>query len=546
MFDLFYVIAFFWFIRTSKYVFFWLYLWQLKEYHIGRFLDHFKTQKGQKLILNPLQNFKLLLAVLFILDNVVFVWALFLVYFIESFLFFKAVFNKKILKPKPTKKTVILILFSFLIVVLFPITLYVFGQNIIQFSLYLLAFDMLIPFIVTAVVFLFQPLVILLRNNIIRKAKNKIRNLKLITGGPIVVGITGSYGKTSTKEFLSTILSYRFKVLKTKEHQNSEIGISECILNNLNKDHEVFVVEMGSYNKGGIKLLSDIVKPKIGIVTGVNEQHLALFGSLDNLLSAEGGRELADALPKDGLLVLNGDNKYCLDLYKKVILLQAQDRLNVKIYTLLKDKINSDIWPDEITIKKDSVSFVVLTKEKEMASFDVDVFGKQNIQNILADILVARHLGMSFDEIIKASRNIKIEQSGILLKEGKHGVSIIDSSYSSNPNGVVADLEYLSIFLKKKVIIMPCLIELGEKSAVIHEKMGKEIGKICDLAIITTKEMFKEIKKGAVEAGMKEKNIVFCEKPEEILTRISIFCTSGDAVLLEGRVPEKLISKLIL
>ncbi|MBI1866550.1 MAG: hypothetical protein HYS02_02160 [Candidatus Staskawiczbacteria bacterium] len=91
---------------------------------------------------------------------------------------------------------------------------------------------------------------------------------------------------------------------------------------------------------------------------------------------------------------------------------------------------------------------------------------------------------------------------------------------------------------------MPCLIELGEKSSEIHEKIGKKIGQICDFAIITSSEMFQEIKKGAVDGGMKEKNIVFCEKPEEILTRISIFLTNGDAVLLEGRVPEKLILSL--
>ena len=535
---MFLILSVLWFIRTTKHILFWLYLWQLKEYHFGRFFAHFKTQKGQKLVLNSLQNFKILLAILFLLDSIVFVWVLFLVYFIESFLFFKAIVDKKAKKPKLTKKTVLLLSISFLIVVLFSLALYTYSEEIIQLSLYLLVFDVLAPLIVTIVVFSFQPLSIFVRNNTIRRAKKKIRTFKLITGGPIVVGIRGSYGKTSTKEFLSTILSYKFNVLKTKEHQNSEIGISKCILNNLNKDHQVFVVEMGSYNKGGIKLLSNIVKPKIGIVTGVNEQHLALFGSLDNLLSAEGGRELAEALPNDGLLVLNGDNKYCLDLYKKT-------DIKKKIYTLLKDKIDSDIWADEITIKKDYVSFVALTKEKEIAPFNIDVLGKQNIQNILAAVLVARHLGMSFDEIIKASKNIKQEQSGVSLKSGKHGVNIIDSSYSSNPNGVIADLEYLSIFPKKKVIIMPCLIELGSKSSEIHKKIGKKIGQVCNLAIITTREEFWAIKEGAVESGMEEKNIIFCEKPGEISTRISIFCTKGDTVLLEGRVPEKLISNLL-
>jgi len=535
---MFLILSTLWFIRTSKYILFWFYLWQLKEYHFGRFLAHFKTEKGKRLIFNPLQSFKILLALLFLLNSVIFVWILIALYFIEAFLFFRALVNKKIKKPKATKKILFLLSISFLAIFFFPMKLFVFSQEIVWFSLYLLLFDILTPLIVTAIVFIFQPLSVIVRNNIIRKAENKLKNIKSIYGGPIVIGITGSYGKTSTKEFLSAILSYKFKVLKTEKHQNSEIGISKCILDNLNKDHKIFVVEMGSYKKGGIKLLSDIVQPKIGIVTGVNEQHLALFGSLDNLLSAEGGRELANALPKDGILILNGDNKYCLDLYKKT-------DINKKVYTLEKNEIDSDVWSDEITVKKDSLSFIVLNKEREMASFNINLFGKQNIQNILAAILVAKQLGMSFDEITKAMRNIKQEYSGILLKSGKHGIDIIDSSYSSNPDGVIADLEYLSIFPKKKVIIMPCLIELGTKSAEIHEKIGKKIGKVCDLAIITTKESFREIKKGAVESGMKEKNIVFCDNPQEILTRISIFCARGDAVLLEGRVPENLNNLLI-
>ena len=534
---MFLILSVLWFIRTVKDVFFWLYLWQLKQYHIGRFWAHFKTQKGQKLILNPLQGVKILLAALFLSNSAIFVWILLFVYFTESFLFFKAAFDKKTKKPKLTQKTVFLILFSLSTIVLFPFILYIFSQNIVQFSLYLLAFDMLIPFIVTAIVFSLQPLAVFARDNIIRKAKKKIKNLKRTTGGPIIVGITGSYGKTSTKEFLSTILSYKFKVLKTKEHQNSEMGVPKCILNNLDKSHEVFVVEMGSYNKGGIKLLSDIVKPEIGIVTGVDEQHLALFGSLDNLLSAEGGKELADALPKNGLLVLNGDNKYCLNLYKKTDWPAGPRK---KIYTLKRDRVNSDIWADEITIKKDHISFIALTREKEAAPFNIKVLGKQNVQNILAAILTASELGMNFNEIIAGSKNIKQEQCGILLKNGKHGIKIIDSSYSSNPSGVIADLEYLSVFPKKKAIIMPCLIELGEKSAEIHEKIGRKIGEVCDMAIITTKEKFGAIKEGALGAGMEEKNIVYCEKPEEISTRISIFCAKGDAVLLEGRVPREL------
>ena len=357
----------------------------------------------------------------------------------------------------------------------------------------------------------------------------------------IVIGITGSYGKTSTKEFLKTILSGKFKVVSTREHQNSEIGIAKCILNDLNGAHQIFLVEMGAYKKGGIKMLCDMVRPRIGIVTGVNEQHLALFGSLDNLLSAEGGGELAEALPKNGTLAVNGDNKYCLDLLERNNNLPPSRE---KKYALSNKIIDSDIWTEEIEIKKGSVDFVAADKNKNLGHFAAPVLGKQSIQNLLGAILVARELGMSFEEISRACKNIKQEQAGMVLKPGKHGIDIIDSSYSANPDGVFADLDYLNIFPNKKAIIMPCLIELGPKSSEIHQKIGRKIAKICGLAIITSKDKFEDLKKGAVEAGMKPNNILLCDKPEEISTMISLFCKAGDAVLLEGRIPAKIIKLL--
>ncbi|MEI7425016.1 MAG: UDP-N-acetylmuramoyl-tripeptide--D-alanyl-D-alanine ligase [Candidatus Staskawiczbacteria bacterium] len=367
---------------------------------------------------------------------------------------------------------------------------------------------------------------------------------KIKSGGKLkVIAITGSYGKTSTKEFLSTILSQKFKILETKEHQNSEIGVANCILNELDSDYDIFIAEIGAYNKGKVKEVCSIIKPEIGIVTGVNEQHLALFGSLDNLLSAEGGRELSESLPKKGTLIVNGDNKYCLELYKKE---KIERPNNQKIYSLSNKVIDSDIWSDDIVVYKNYISFIVTDKTREMMHFDVKVLGKHNVQNLLGAILVAKKLGMNFGEIAKACQNISQEQGGMTLRRGKHDIDIIDSSYSSNPDGVFADLDYFSLFEGKKVIVMPCLIELGKKSSEIHKKIGEKIGKICDLAIITSKEKFNELRAGAINSGMLDKNIILCDNPNDINSIITIFCKSGDAVLLEGRVPTKLISLLKL
>ena len=429
---------------------------------------------------------------------------------------------------------------SVLSFVLFLAWLYLYVSDKQELA-WLLAVDILLPLIVSFIVLFFQPFFVLLRNNILKKAALKIKESKDLK----VICITGSYGKTSTKEFLATILSNKFRVLSTKEHQNSEIGIAKCVLNDLKPDYQFFIAEVGAYNKGKVKEVCSALRPEIGVVTGVNEQHLSLFGSLENLLSAEGGRELAECLPENGLLIVNGDNKYCLDLYKRTAKLSPE---NKKVYSLNKNKIETNIFADNIEISKDFVSFMAAENlqngGKNLAHFDANVLGRQNVQNLLAAICAARELGMSLEEISNACKDIKPEQAGITLKQEKHGINIIDSSYSANPDGVLADLDYLSIFSQKKVIIMPCLIELGKKSSEVHEKIGRKIGQVCDVAIITTKDKFKDIKKGAVEAGMKEKNIIFSENPNDIYSQITLFCTKGDAVLLEGRVPQKLYEQI--
>jgi len=526
-----------WFAWEIKYILFWLYLWQLKDYHIGRFADHFRTHKGKKLIFNPIQALKIILLILFLTSGGIFVYLfsiLFLIYLGEFVLFLAGIVKKSVKKPVITFKTLFLTAVSFGVAVLF--LLWTFKQDDFLQPALFLEFDILTPIIISAIALLFQPFFVAIRNNTLRKAENKLEKIRALSGLK-VIAITGSYGKTSTKEFLSTILSKKYKVLKTKDHQNSEIGVAKCILEDLKPSHQVFIAEVGAYNKGKVKEVCSILKPKIGIVTGVNEQHLALFGSLRNLLSAEGGGELADALSGDGILVINGDNKYCLNLYKNFL-------GNKKTYSLSNKIIDTDIWAEDVEVARDCVLFITINKNKEIGHFKVNVLGKQNVQNLLGAILIARELGMNFGEISEACKNIKQEQAGMVLKQGKHGIDIIDSSYSANPDGVFADLDYFSVFQGKRAIVMPCLIELGNKSSEIHEKIGRKIAEVCDLAIITSKDKFKEIKKGAIESGMSEKNILLCDNPQDIYSIITLFCKSGDAVLLEGRVPAKLVSLL--
>lgn len=505
---LFFLIPFLWLIKTTKAVLFWLYLWQLKEYHIGRFKAHFSTTKGKHLIFNKLLILKIILLLGFFFSSVLvglqllnFVillpLILFFLYLLESAKTLKDFFQKKLKKPVLTKKTIPILVFTFVLFIFIPIFLW---QKIQQtaflydypplhkFCFWLLMIDIFTPAIISLIVLFFQPITVFWRNRVIKRAEQKREKFKDL----LVIGITGSYGKTSTKEFLYTILSqkYKDKILKTKEHQNSEIGISQSILNDLKPEHKIFICEMGAYNRGGIKLLCDIAKPKIGILTGINEQHLATFGSQENIIKTK--FELIESLPTDGIAFFNGKNKYCVELYKKT------------------------------RIKK-----ILYGKE---AAFS----GQENILGAMA---VAKEIGMNEKDIVMACEKIKDKIGGIELKKGINGLNIIDATYSANPDSIIAHLDYLKTWQGKKVLVMPCLIELGKASREVHQRIGRKIAEVCDLVIITTKECFEDVK-------FKE-NILFLEDPKEIFEKIKDFNEPDDIILLESRVPKELLDLLI-
>lgn len=522
-------LGFLWFFRTVRAILFWLYLWQLKEYHIGRFLDHFNTEKGKKLLSDPLNIFKIILIVLFFIFPVLFLFLTAIVYIFE---FFKAIIDiilKRIKTPVLTKKSLFLIFLGLAVEVIFLIAVYRIAEDVIIFAFSLLIFDLLVPLVVSIIVLLMQPFVVLIRNWIIKKAKKKRAEFKDL----LVVGITGSYGKTSTKEFLYTILSQKFgenKVLKTKVHQNSEIGISQCILEDLKPEHKIFICEMGAYNRGGINLLCDIVKPEIGILTGINEQHMATFGSQDNIIKTK--FELIESLPESGTAIFNSDSAF-IGFKVRNSKFKVQ---NQKFYSI---KERTDIWAENIKIERDSVAFRIFAKDNDSVDVKINVLGRQTTLNFLGAALAAKELGMTLSEIAKASEKIDSKYGGMQLKNGIRGLSVVDSTYSANPDGVISALEYLKVWSGKKVIVMPCLIELGAASREVHRRIGKKIAEVCDLTIITTKDMFEEIKEAAGEKAL------FIENPKEIFDKIKYFCQPGDVVLLESRVSPKLIEFLL-
>lgn len=552
-FNIFQILAIFWFIRTVKVILFYLYLWQLKEYHIGRFLDHFRTEKGEQLILNKLNFLKTVLFIYFfslpilfhysdyfrfpstaaLSLNYLFPVSLLVIYFFEDLKVLLTFLKKRLKFPVLTKKIVLLLFLAVTLAAGIIFTIFYYEGDLNYFTLWLLLFDFLSILFVSAIVLIFQPFAVILRGWTMEAARKKRESFKNL----LVIGVTGSYGKTSTKEFLYSVLSKKFNVLKTKENQNSEIGISQCILRDLKPEHKIFIAEMGAYGKGRIKLLSRIAKPKIGVLTGINEQHLALFGSQENIIKTK--YELIEALPENGLAIFNGDNKYCLELYQKT----KKPRKLLSSHSQALD-VSPDIWAENILVQKDYVFFKACTKDG-CENFKAYLSGGHFVPNLLTSILVAKELGMEMKEISEAILKIESPKKTMKMFRGIKNLMIIDDSYSANPIGVIAALDYLKIYGGKKIIILPSLIELGKEARRIHYQIGEKIGEVCDAVIITSKDYFNEISQGFLSKDRKKESIFFTDNPTKILEIIQNSFSPGDVVLLEGRVPEKLISSLI-
>jgi UDP-N-acetylmuramoyl-tripeptide--D-alanyl-D-alanine ligase len=516
----------FWFIHVLQRLLYSLYLWQLKEYRLDRFFEEVSRNKR---ILFPKVSLLGLILLLLLYFFATFLLQRFLVilfYFLFGLYSLYLLVKRRWRFPEFTKKMLFLLAF-----VLFSLSIILLALG--GFSLFLLLFEVLFPIFVLICVLLVQIPTFFVKKWIKSKAKKKREKFKDL----IVVGITGSFGKSSTKEFLYELLCSKYNVLKTEGNVNTEMGVANTVLQKLKKEHQIFICEMGAYKRGEIRDICEIVKPKIGILTGINEQHLALFGSQENIVKAK--FELIESLPKGGLAILNWDNSFISENVKGKIK-DLEKSFKTIEYSVFGKK---DVWVEDIKVEKEKIFFKVFSKDGDSASFEMNILGKQIISNILAALCCAKELGIDFKEAADTLKKTGYQM--MRLKKGVNGLNIIDSTYSANPDGVISHLDYLKIWEGKKILVMPCLIELGKESSKVHRRIGREIGEVCDLAIITTKHNFDDLKEGALQKRMSKDKILFLQKPELILEKIKSFSEANDIVLLESRVPKKLIELLI-
>lgn len=330
-----------------------------------------------------------------------------------------------------------------------------------------------------------------------------------------VVGITGSTGKTSTKDLIAAALSEKYKVFKTKGNFNNDIGMPLMILE-LNKDYEVAILEMGMSNLGEIETLARVAKPDIAVITNIGTSHMENLKTRDNILKAK--IEITTLFNENNVLIVNGENDKLHDL-------ESNNYKIVKIGT----ESDYNFKGCRIIINKDNIEFSV--KENGRAidqTIFVPVPGKHNVLNSLLAVAVARHLGVSYEEIAEGIKNL--EATSMRLDVIKHeGYTIINDAYNASPDSMIAALEVLKTYEGRKIAVLGTMKELGEESPKAHEEVAKYAKDSKVDMLITLGEFNSDF-----EAGFGSENFKAFDSIEDIVHYLKQNLKDGDVLLVKA------------
>ena len=514
------IIILLWTLFSVKQILLILYWLQTKEYRWDRFLVLLsrKTGLSSLRIAHWLLTSILLIVSLNIQSQYLFPFLMCVFIFLNTIVFVEFI-QRKLRKPKITSRMILILLIQCLYlgsIVLFSFENFhnalIFGQLGI----------IVIPFFA---VFVTWPLSIYMKNKLINKAKKIMKKTNAV-----VIGVTGSYGKTTTKEFIAQILSKHGETVKTFANENTEIGVAKAVIKSIRNNTKYFVVEMGAYKKGEIKAICDIVKPTIGVITGIEPQHLALFGSIENIEKAK--YELIESLPDTGIALFNYSNSRCVKLGEKT----KNDKKTLKVlgYSLKEtQKSNDSDIVSVIKSKKDNeITFEVSIEEKRK-NFTASFSMINLIENLTAAILVARCLNLDWNDISQGMKNVELPKGNMKVEKFIKGV-VVDDSYNSSPKSFESAIDYLDSYKNKtKLLITPGIIELGSESKKIHFDLGQKMKGRVQKIIVTDKDNFQSLSLGYDNKGA----ITYSKDSKQINQEIKSTLSSEGMVLLEGRVP---------
>ena len=330
------------------------------------------------------------------------------------------------------------------------------------------------------------------------------------------VSITGSVGKTSTKDMIYGVLSEKFKTLKTMGNLNNEIGLPKTLFG-LDDSYEMGVIEMGMDRSGEISYLSSLVNSKVAVITNIGMSHIEHFDNQEGIFKAK--MELTENLGSNGLLIVNGDDKFLSTLKHKM-----------NSYRLITCGFNSDndIYCKNYAIDKDGVSFVVVYNKLEH-SFSINNPAKHNILNALFSIAVALEYGLSDEEIKKGLLKFELSSNRLdIFSTDKY--KIINDTYNASYDSMISALSVLNSFEGRKVAILGDIFELGKFSDEIHFKLGEHVS--CDV-LITIGNKSKLIGEGALSVNFSDSDYYHYDTKEDFYNNCDVFL-EGDVILLKA------------
>lgn len=522
-----YVFAALWVVSSVCTYIDFLYYWQLKEYRLDRMADFFRSVQGREYLLSYKVLYRMALGGFLLMlpfNGSYLSLVAIALYGLDSAVLLRGLLSRSLRIPRRTIKAIIL---TGLVLLLDLALLLGDGAWDGVFMVFILR-----PLLMAAVVLVFQLPTVWVKRGIISLATRKMARHPHI----VVIGITGSYGKSTVKEMLSYVLGDKFRVWKTPKNTNTDIGVAQLILKSQLRDIDVMVVEMGAYKMGEIKAICDIVRPKVGILTAINEQHISLFGSIKHTQKAK--YELLESVQSGGVVVVNTDNEYICE----------------KLHTLSVPVLSFG-WEDQyqptcnIDDARETLSGTFVTclmgVEKKKYDIHVPLIGAHHAMNVAPVLLVAEYLGMTIEAATERFKTLPQPGRGLTLRQFGQSV-IIDDSYNSNPDGFRAALNVLSRFPgnMRRVVVTRGMIELGDESDRIHETIAGEIAFVADELILVTKDQEAPMRKGAISDKYKL-DVSLKDVPNQLLAHLEQYEQTPAVILFENRIPGAVYTSII-
>ena len=385
---------------------------------------------------------------------------------------------------------------------------------------------LLLPLWVLLAALLAWPIERLIYELYFRDARKKLMaNDRLIR-----IGITGSYGKTSTKFILREMLSQKYNVLATPDSFNTPMGITSIVRSRLTPAHQVFIAEMGARHPQDIRELCRLVHPTIGVLTSVGPQHLDTFHTLERIKNTK--YDLIRALPEDGLAVFANDGGIVTELYGQTA-----------IPKLLTGAPDHDAWAENVTVSAKGSHFTLRLPGHAPIDCVTPLLGKHNIQNIVLAAGLASRLGVSDRQLQAAVAQLKPVQHRLQIVSDYGGITVIDDAYNTNPASSKAALDVLRMFPGRRIIVTPGMVELGAEEERYNREFGEYMADCADIALLIGPRHTAPIRDGLLSRGFEPGSIHSFTALDQAVTFLNTITQPGDVVLYENDLPDSYAEK---